>query len=172
MAKLSQIQVSFAPAEDRLLLRDSTDEHTEFQFWLTRRYVRLLWPILEQMVAVTPADHPSAPTHARAAIAEFEQASALASADFDTQYDAEGATRPLGQTPVLVTRIQRKCSNTGAAVLCMHPAEGLGIEVALDRHILHSLRALLRNAVAKAQWDLALPTERTTVVHEVSETLN
>ncbi len=121
---------------------------------------------------MTPADHPSAPAHARAAIPEFEQASALASADFDTHYDAEGATRPLGQTPALVTRTQRKCSNTGAAVLCMHPAEGLGIEVALDRHILHSLRALLRNAVAKAQWDLALPTERTTVVHEVSETLN
>ena len=54
----------------------------------------------------------------------------------------------------------------------MHPAEGLGIEVALGRHILHSLRALLRNAVAKAQWDLALPTERATAVHEVSETLN
>ena len=78
MAKLSQIQVSFAPAEDRLLLRVSTDEHTEFQFWLTRRYVRLLWPILEQMVAVTPADHPSAPTHARASAAGERASPSLA----------------------------------------------------------------------------------------------
>ena len=49
MGKLAQIQIRFAPVEDRLLMRLSTDDGAEFRFWLTRRYVRIMWPILHQL---------------------------------------------------------------------------------------------------------------------------
>ena len=73
---------------------------------------------------------------------------------------------------MLVTRIQHKRNASNAPVLCMHPAEGLGIEVALDKDVLHSLSALLRDAVARAEWDLTLQPTADIVVREAPATLN
>ncbi len=43
---LHQITMSYAPEEDRLLLRISTADKTEYQLWLTRRFVGVLWTAL------------------------------------------------------------------------------------------------------------------------------
>ena len=39
---LKQIQITYQPAEDRLLLRLSGGERDEFRFWLTRRLVSVM----------------------------------------------------------------------------------------------------------------------------------
>ena len=54
MAQLHQVQLSYDPTEDRAVLRIRTHDNSEFTFWLTRRYVKLLWPVLMQMLESHP----------------------------------------------------------------------------------------------------------------------
>ncbi|MEM7405800.1 MAG: hypothetical protein AAF458_10945 [Pseudomonadota bacterium] len=154
MARLSQIQLTFVPADDRLLLRISTDEKAELRFWLTRRFVRLLLPVLAGMSlhAATSATVQSA--EARAAIADFQRDHALANADFETQFQDDATIFPLGENPVLLERIQTRSNDVGAPVLCLHPANGSGIDLALETQLLHSFKSLLSDAIGKADWNL------------------
>ena len=154
MAKLSQIQISFAPVEDRLLLRIATDDDNEFRFWLTRRYVKLLWPVLGQMLVVHPSVGTATSTQAQDAVIEFQREAALATADFDSEFNNAPKQLPSGESPLLLVRVQHKRNPSSAAVLCLHPTNGQGIEFALEPQLLHSLRALLQDGLAKADWDL------------------
>ena len=46
--QLFQINVSYVPGEDRLLLRVSTTGGDEYRVWLTRRFVSLLMGLLQK----------------------------------------------------------------------------------------------------------------------------
>ena len=52
--RLHQLKLDFIPEHDRLLLRVSTDNQLEVRLWLTRRALRLMWPLLVQMVRAAP----------------------------------------------------------------------------------------------------------------------
>ncbi len=43
---IHQLQLAFDAAEDRLLFRLSTTAGEEFRVFLTRRFVKMLWPHL------------------------------------------------------------------------------------------------------------------------------
>ena len=38
--------MSFSPEEDRMLLRISTTDESEYHLWLTRRFIKVLWAAL------------------------------------------------------------------------------------------------------------------------------
>jgi hypothetical protein len=155
MARLSQLQIAFDPEQDRLLLRVNTDERTEFRFWLTRRLVARLWPLLtrvlesDQQVATQPDPV------ARQAVFSFQQERALAGSDFETAYRDEPAQLPMGKEPLLVTRVKVR-PGQGRVGLLLGRAAGEGVELALTNSLLHSLRKMLADAVAKAEWSVAL----------------
>ena len=155
MPRIAQIQVSFAPTEDRLLLRLNTDDHSELRFWLTRRYIKLLTPILTKMVETTGRAAMIPETQARETVADFEREEALASADFKTQFNEAAEYLPLGETPIILARIQTKKGPDSVPILCMHPQEGQGIELNMDSKLLHSFRKLLFDGIKSADWDLA-----------------
>ena len=155
MPRIAQIQVSFAPTEDRLLLRLNTDDRSELRFWLTRRYVKLLTPILTDMVLKTGRAAMIPETQARETVSEFEREEALASADFKTRFNDTAQHLPLGEAPVILARIQTKQPPNSTPILCMHPQEGQGIELNMDSKLLHSFRQLLTDGIKSADWDLA-----------------
>jgi hypothetical protein len=64
--------------------------------------------------------------------------------------------RPLGEEPVLVSKIQVKPGPGNNQVLCMHPEQGQGLEIAFDSTLLHSFCKLLAVGVKKTDWDLEL----------------
>ena len=47
--KLRQLKIDFNPEQDRLLMQLSTSDGAEMRLWMTRRYVKLLWPVLVQL---------------------------------------------------------------------------------------------------------------------------
>ena len=51
---LEQIRLDFAPEHDRLLMRIASGDQHELLFWLTRRCVKLLWPLLVKMIESVP----------------------------------------------------------------------------------------------------------------------
>ena len=173
MGKLAQIQLSFTPTEDRLLMRLRTDDGAEFRFWLTRRYVRIFWPILHQLTLPDEQVSGAQSPQAKAALADFQREQVLGEADFESEFQPQAKALPLGDDPVLLTRVQSKRNDQGAPVICLHPASGAGIDIALEPQISHSLLALLERAVAQAEWDLGKPAQATAAaLMPASEQLN
>jgi hypothetical protein len=155
MSQLDQIQVSFAAAEDRLLLRISTQGNEEFRFWLTRRFVRALRPALTQSLAARPRIQTQADPLAKQELLRFEHEAALQKADFKTPFKGAERTLPLGPDPRVLTRCQLKPRQDGGVVLVVAPEQGEGVDIALNAQLLHSFVALLEHALASAEWDLA-----------------
>ena len=162
---MHQMQLSYVSTEDRLLFRLNTKARQEFRFWMTRRYVMILWHSLNQLLAkeepAAAAAVPEVPVPAlvdplvEAAKKEFKHQEFVAQADFKTQYQ-ESTYLPLGDTPALLFSVGIKPAPDGTAMLCMHPEKGQGIEMVLNEQILHSLCQLIIDTTTKADWRLNL----------------
>ena len=160
--RLHQLKLDYIPEQDRLLLRVSTDNQIEVRLWLTRRALRLLWPLLVQMVRASPEIARQSNPEARNALIGMQHEQALRQADFSQSFEDLPRDLPLGAEPVLVARIHASKDETGNQVLGLLPLQGQGIHLTLDHTLLHSLCKLLQDVVAKAEWEIALelPTLR------------
>lgn len=156
MSQLHQMQLSYISEEDRILLRMNTRARQEFRFWITRRYVILLWKTITQIVEkrVEEETHVQDELKKAAQILDKHE-KAVEGSDFQTQYQ-ESTYLPLGEKPALLFSAGIKPDPTGRAVLCMHPKEGQGVELALNDQIVHSLCKLLSDTAKKAEWGLDL----------------
>ena len=47
--RLHQLKIDFAAEQDRLLMLIAASEKVEVRMWLTRRFVKLLWPLLVKL---------------------------------------------------------------------------------------------------------------------------
>lgn len=167
--KIHQMQITFVPSQDRLMFRVKTMDQTEIKLWLTRRYVKLLWQVLQKMLGNTQSGMSPDP-QTRQAVLSFQHEQAVAGMDFATPYqETPEVKQPLGDDPVLVSRIQVKPGPGQTQVLCLHPDLGHGLEIAPDPRWLHSFCKLLADGVKKTDWDLdygildtATPMDETT----------
>ena len=155
MSQLDQIQITFVAAEDRLLLRMSTQNDEEFRFWLTRRFVKALRPKLGQTLSQQPRIQVQSNTEAKRELLNFQHEQAVQASDFKTPYKNEQKSLPLGEQPVMLTRFQLRPQADGRVTLTVGPEQGNGIDLALNPHLVHSLIALLDNALKTAEWNLA-----------------
>jgi len=154
--RLHQLKLDFIAEQDRLLLRVSTDNQLEMRLWLTRRALRLLWPLLVQMARSSPEVALQTNPQARDALVGMQHEQALRQANFAAPFEETPRAMPLGAEPVLVTRIRTDKDAHGNVVLGLLPQQGQGIHLTLDYTLLHSLCKLLQNAVAKTDWDIVL----------------
>ena len=153
MAQLHQINIGFDPVEDRLLLKVRGDDESEIRLWLTRRYVKLLWSVLQQALKTLSGAVEQTTVEAQRAVMDFHQEQALAKSDFSTPWDDSATHTPLGEAPILVTQIQRRTA-PGREMLRLSPADGPGIEIGCNPDTLHSISVAVADAARKAEWDL------------------
>ncbi len=155
--KLHQIKIEFNAEEDRLMLRVSTVSGEEALLWLTRRCVLRLWPLLVGGVEASPdvAQRVVDP-ETKKALLEFQHEKALSQAQFGKQYADTPRTRPLGDNPLLVTKLQRRAGPDGRLVIGLLPSQGEGIFLTLDEPLLHGFIKLLQKAVERAEWGFKL----------------
>jgi hypothetical protein len=155
--KLHQVKIDFAPEQDRLLMLIAASEKVEVRMWLTRRFVKLLWPLLVKLAEeASPRIRTQANPEARRALLGIEHEQAVSKANFGLPYDDSSRATPLGADPLLLARIETGHDPNGHPVVAMHPAEGQGLTLTLDPVLLHSLCRLLQAAVKKSDWDMEL----------------
>ena len=155
--KLHQIKIDYSAEEDRLLMQLATSEGQEVRMWMTRRFVKLLWPLLVKLAEdASPRIRTQANPEARKALLGIEHEQAVQRADFSKPYDASERAMPLGAEPLLLARIQTGHDPSGQPVVAMHPAEGQGVTLTFDSVLLHSVCRLLQAAVKKSDWDMEL----------------
>lgn len=139
-------------------MRVSTKDDAEFRFWLTRRFVRLAWPILHKALASSPRIQVQASPDARRELLAFERDTALHKADFATPYREVTKRLPLGEQPLLIAKLQLKASAADTRIVMLAPAHGPGVDLALNDALLHSFIELMAGAAALADWGLPPPT--------------
>jgi hypothetical protein len=155
--RLHQMKVDYDAEQDRLLMLVATNDGVEVRLWLTRRFVKLLWPLLVKLAEeASPRIRTQANPEARKALLGMEHEHAVAKADFSKPYEAATLATPLGEKPVLLARIQTGHDRNGQPVVALHPADGQGITLTFDSVLLHSVCRLLQAAVKKSDWDMEL----------------
>lgn len=156
MSQLHQMQLSYVSEEDRILLRMNTRARQEFRFWVTRRYVDLLWKTITQVVEKREIQETQVKDELKKATQIQEKhEQQVEKSDFQTQYQ-ESTYLPLGEAPALLFSAGIKPDPNGRALLCMHPKDGQGIELMLNDQIVHSFCKLLVDTCEKANWGLSL----------------
>lgn len=153
----NQINISFNPLEDRLLLRlasQKDDCPIEYRLWLTRRYVKLLLPVLDKMLESEEKILTQVFERDRKTVLEFQKQAALSQTDFKTPYSDEAKETPLGSEPLLVSRIHAGKSQNGRPVLSLKTGDNKGISLGMDSRMIHSMKQLLIQGIRKAEWDI------------------
>ncbi len=163
MAKIQQIQIKFVAVEDRLLLRVSSSDQVECRFWMTRRFVNLIWPALQQALADTPRIQTQVSAEVKKELLAFEHKKAVRDSDFNTPYKESPKSLPLGEQPILLAKMQLRKSESGEIVMALAPEQGPGIDLALTASLLHSLTELISNASHIAEWALSTPIEESSL---------
>ena len=153
---IHQIQMVYNAQEDRLLLRVLSTERAEFRFWLTRRYVKLLWTVLLKMLERDPAAAQHADEKVRRTMMGFQHANVVRDGEFDKPFEEGVSLMPLGAAPVLLSRITGKQPDQKQQLLSLHPEQGQGIDLGVNAGLLHMISKLLLDAVAQSDWDLKL----------------
>ena len=137
-------------------MRMSTVSSEGFQFWLTRRFVKLLWPLLLNMLARDNLVLLQESEAAKKEVMSFLQEEAAQNMDFSKSFEDNFADMPLGDKPVLLAKAGAKTNDAGAQILSLHPESGQGIDLALNQQLLHSICKLLQDTVSKTDWDIDL----------------
>lgn len=155
--QIKQIQVAYAPEEDRLLLRINSSEGDEVRCWLTRRMVSLLLPNMDKMMEkLLASDRPLNDT-GRKALLEMSREVSLYSADFQTPFQDKPKSTPLGAEPLLVTRIELKAAGEGNntdLILKLGTSKGAGFEMRMAEQLQHGFADLLAKTCSQAEWGL------------------
>lgn len=153
---IHQIQVRYDETQDRILLRLSTTDGSEFRFWLTRRFVKRLWGMLVQMLEWDQAVQQQHDVQTRRTVLDIQHEGYARQANYSKNFEETPRAMPFGEAPVVLAKARGKRRDSGTQVLSLHPQEGQGIDVTLDTKLLHIFSRLLREAVAKADWDMNL----------------
>jgi hypothetical protein len=152
---IHQIQMSYNAQEDRILLRILSTERSEFRFWMTRRYVKLLWSVLLKMLAHDPVAAVHQDENVRRTMMGFQHANAVSGGEFAKPFEEGVSVMPLGANPVLLSRISGKPAGQ-QQLLSLHPEKGQGIDLGVNTSLLHMISKLLVDAVTQSDWDLRL----------------
>lgn len=155
--RLHQLKIDYEAEQDRLLMLVSASDGVEVRLALTRRFVKLLWPLLLKLAEeASPRIRTQANPEARKALFGIEHEQAVSRADFSRTYETKPRATPLGEAPLLLARIQTGRNHEGQPVVALHPAEGSGVTLTFDSVLLHSVCKLLQSAVKKSDWDIEL----------------
>lgn len=156
MAKLHQLNIRFDSLEDRLTLGIMTNDGNEFLLWLTRRYTKLLLEILDKLA--NPNRSKEAPSEQTAEIKKavmiFQRDAALADLESAAEFESGEAEHPLGETPLLVSRIQFKKRPPKEVLFSFGLPDGRDISINLNEELLLALMKVVEDGAKKAEWDL------------------
>lgn len=143
--RIQQLQVAADPIQDRLLLRISTPSQEEVRVFLTRRFLRELWPHLAGMLL----------GHLGARQIQLETQEA---ADGDAApSDADGKSSfPLGSTPLLAAEAKLEAAGDGLCRLMLKEFKERSFTMTLNADLLQALCSMLRASCEQSNWDLPL----------------
>lgn len=128
-----------------MVLRIGTSANEEIRIFITRRFLREIWPHLTAALAGQPAPMPQIITAEDNTAASFEQA-----------FSEDNPTYPLGANPLLATEAAIVTNEENLLQLTLREGRERSFSLKLNDELLHALCVMLRAANENAGWDLTL----------------
>jgi hypothetical protein len=162
--KIHQLSVNYLAEQDRILVRVNTAASEEIRLWFTRRLMLGLWPLLSKLLTehllkleAAGSSLESADEALKKMLADFRKEQFLQQADFDTPYDENQQTLPLGAKPMLVTDVDASPLPSGRLRLTFNErlpkaAEPRNLNLDLDPKLMQGMMHLLEQALQRSQW--------------------
>ena len=137
-------------------MRVSNADQTEVRLWLTRRFLKILWPVLLEVINTDPKVAAAPDLSSRDAVVSFRHEEALAQTQFTKEYQApQQARRPLGDVPLLL--VNARTESAGEQILLvLTTARGREFKFTVGPRLAHSLCKLVNDCLSQADWDLEL----------------
>jgi hypothetical protein len=155
---IQQLNITYEPVQDRLLLRASVLGEGEYRLWLTRRYAALLVKVLDEQINKAGGIHELA--------SRKETLGLLKGGALERPY--QGAAEPdfpLGEDGVLGFRINVDRTESGKIHLQLLPGKGKGLAMSLEIPLLYLIYNLLEQGIRQADWQLSLPHHDDLAMH-------
>ncbi len=152
--ELNQIEITYSPIEDRLIMVLRMQDFSEYRLWITRKFAKMLWSILIELTQMSPAPPKEIEQQMHKTQTRFEKEQAARQVPTPAQYGMQVATQPLGKDPVLVSRIQVHRQEDNSHLLLLLSEQGHSYQLSCNDMLVQSLARLLSASVKKASWDL------------------
>ncbi len=155
MSALHQLTMTYAPEQDRILFRITATDKTEYQLWLTRRFVRVLWGALKQTFERDQNLKSAITKEVKDAILGMAHQEAIQNTDFATPATTETTNITSNTGPLLVTggSVNPGDKLTG---LKFTTIDGTDVRFQLNQQLLHAFCHLIITTSMRADWDLDL----------------
>lgn len=151
---ISQIQASYNPTEDRILLNIKTLNEQIYLAWITRRFMKLLIPALHGQHPTTGDNLFDEKT---SHIQQAEKEKVQMKGDYETGYqDPENPEYPLGDQPILLAKLTFKDIYSEGGSLILEPESGQGIVLPYHPDMLGPLIKIFSQALKTSEWALEL----------------
>ncbi|MBR9867614.1 MAG: hypothetical protein GYB20_18240 [Oceanospirillales bacterium] len=146
----NQINLSYDSVEDRILIR-ACENGKEYRAWWTRRLALRLFKLFQEHTFPTENSASHLQPDQQQNLGEIEKYGAVQQADFSTPF-REGADQfPLGESGILVQRVDIKTEGKLVRFV-MLPAEGEGMTLSLPPGQRYSFEHMLQRVMVAAEW--------------------
>ena len=166
--QLNQLELSYTPEQDRLILRIGTTTDETVQLFFTRRFIIVFWPVLQQAIESISSNHIAEATNEEVSIKPAGTGS-LSHSDEDYAPSKELLA---GGEAVLVTSFGLNYKSKGITEFSFTGIDGLVVTLNLNQGLIDSLSELIEQILPKIEWDIDLdsleiqtPQEETRVIH-------
>jgi hypothetical protein len=185
---LHQLTLTYSAEQDRLMLRISTKEHSEYQLWLTRRFVRTIWKGLVKTIESDPILSQSLIPKVKQALIAMEHQKSIKDSDFSQKHASDNVNLTpkidrsistkhpetkgspnLSALALLVTGAQVKPVQGNLTSIKLKTKANTTIDFSLNKKLLHALCHMMVTSTQKAGWDLNLAIGDPRVVFPTDE---
>lgn len=151
-----QLNVTYHPEQDRLLLRIALAGDKELLLWLTRSVTKLCWTLLQELSQAAVAEISGLKTDPmqREIMQDFAREAVLQKLDFSEPYHEQRTN--LLQNPLLIQDVTLKRVGDGAKSLELKALNGQLIALNLNTELTLGLCQVLALLTEKAEWGLGL----------------
>ena len=156
-ATQNQINLSYDPAEDRILIK-ATEKGKEYRAWWTRRLALRIYKLFAEHSFPTENQATHLQPEQQQNLGHMEKQGAVEDADFATPFQEDASHYPLGENGILVQRVDIKTEGKVVKFI-MLPAEGEGMTLALPPGQRYSFEHMLQRVMQAGEWIAATPQD-------------
>lgn len=154
--RLHQISMRYEPLEDRLLLRISTSDQSEYQLLLSRRFVKVLWGALMKTIEHYPEIRADLAPAVKNAVMAMQHQEAVQASEFSVPYSEENRNLMSNTGPQLIVGGKVTVDKKNVTAVTLRTKDGTDVRFTLNKQLLHALCHLIVNTAIRAEWDLNL----------------
>ena len=150
--KLNQLELSYSPEHDRLILRIGTTTDEIIQLFFTRRFVHVFWPVLQQTISALKSEYIAE----SASDEPKNKLSGNVSINHNDESFELNAGLLTGDEAVLISSFGLNYKNENVTEFSFTGIDRIVVTLNLNRGLIDSLSDLIEQILPKIKWDIDL----------------